>query len=513
MALKAAVDTLVLYSAADGMWKLADFGLESEGKTWSTQNPRGTACYAAPEIFMGEQGRASMDIWALGCILYGLCTGQPRFNGDWEVRQYAEGKEPEVSYPFLEEFNEEEKRVLRAWIGDMLQPVESGRPSVREMCQQFSELLRLLRASPSLQNPQFVPKGKVFFRATDLVGTEVPMWPNSPQFEQIIPIRIPAEQQPGLIARRQHTLSARTKLLGRRNPHVVWFRVYLGWTEHYYRRLPKSHKYFAEVRDIMVRNPNEWPNRFTIDSALGWISLAENRYDSAVRYFEQSIKRLDGLLVDPPDMALKREKYVCQAGIGESYRRRREFEVAVTLLEEVCHAMAVDIGPDHPQTLDSQFMLANAYYDWGDYDIAADLYSTLYIPMQRVMGGDHPDTFLCFSTLAASKLRRGQGFAKALQVGGLNDVLPRQLMIEALEALEGFIKVLPKQMMLLRRGSTEVKDSLTWLETAFERLTANQFDGFDPATTGLLNDARRVSRETRHWLKWVPNKRMEGAGL
>jgi len=59
-------------------------------------------------------------------------------------------------------------------------------------------------------------------------------------------------------------------------------------------------------------------------------------------------------------------------------------------------------------------------------------------------------------------------------------------MIEALEALEGFIKVLPKQMMLLPRGSMEVKNSLGWLERAFERLTANQFDGFDPATTVLL---------------------------
>jgi len=37
-------------------------------------------------------------------------------------------------------------------------------------------------------------------------------------------------------------------------------------------------------------------------------------------------------------------------------------EAASYALQEVSHAMAVDIGPDHPQTLDSQFMLANTCY-------------------------------------------------------------------------------------------------------------------------------------------------------
>jgi NIMA (never in mitosis gene a)-related kinase len=51
-----------------------------------TENPRGTPNYLAPEIWNGEPYNTRSDLWALGCILYELCTLKVAFPG----RNHAE---------------------------------------------------------------------------------------------------------------------------------------------------------------------------------------------------------------------------------------------------------------------------------------------------------------------------------------------------------------------------------------------------------------------------------------
>ena len=57
--------------------KLGDFGLSKMigGSDLSfTRTFVGTPYYMSPEIIMGAQYNRKSDIWALGCLLYEICT-------------------------------------------------------------------------------------------------------------------------------------------------------------------------------------------------------------------------------------------------------------------------------------------------------------------------------------------------------------------------------------------------------------------------------------------------------
>src|SRR5579859_3026835 len=94
---------LVLYSATDDKWKIADFGISAEGTSdaaHTTQYSRGTPSYRAPELLMDAKKTYTnkVDIWALGCILYEIAFNQKAFGGDIGVYQYASGsgRAPEI---------------------------------------------------------------------------------------------------------------------------------------------------------------------------------------------------------------------------------------------------------------------------------------------------------------------------------------------------------------------------------------------------------------------------------
>lgn len=62
-----------------GQVKLADFGLSKIVWDEVTQTPCGTVGYTAPEIVKDERYSKSVDMWALGCVLYTLLCGFPPF--------------------------------------------------------------------------------------------------------------------------------------------------------------------------------------------------------------------------------------------------------------------------------------------------------------------------------------------------------------------------------------------------------------------------------------------------
>ncbi|WFD41786.1 MAPK-activated protein kinase Srk1 [Malassezia psittaci] len=62
-----------------GRVKIADFGLSKIVWEKNTKTPCGTVGYAAPEIVRDEQYSKSVDMWALGCVLYTLLCGFPPF--------------------------------------------------------------------------------------------------------------------------------------------------------------------------------------------------------------------------------------------------------------------------------------------------------------------------------------------------------------------------------------------------------------------------------------------------
>lgn len=62
-----------------GVVKIADFGLSKVVWEESTMTPCGTVGYTAPEIVKDERYSKSVDMWALGCVLYTLLCGFPPF--------------------------------------------------------------------------------------------------------------------------------------------------------------------------------------------------------------------------------------------------------------------------------------------------------------------------------------------------------------------------------------------------------------------------------------------------
>ncbi|GAB4463326.1 MAG: hypothetical protein OHK0029_31810 [Armatimonadaceae bacterium] len=79
--------------AADGTYKLADFGLakqlDAEGNNTQTGMILGSLGYMAPEQAAGKTHQAThaTDIYSLGALLYKLLTGKPPFQGttDWDT--------------------------------------------------------------------------------------------------------------------------------------------------------------------------------------------------------------------------------------------------------------------------------------------------------------------------------------------------------------------------------------------------------------------------------------------
>ncbi|CAD6442017.1 b208de87-c5a6-45d4-bda2-a6c355b487dc [Sclerotinia trifoliorum] len=71
--------TIGVGSGGIGRIKIADFGLSKVVWDSQTMTPCGTVGYTAPEIVRDERYSKSVDMWALGCVLYTLLCGFPPF--------------------------------------------------------------------------------------------------------------------------------------------------------------------------------------------------------------------------------------------------------------------------------------------------------------------------------------------------------------------------------------------------------------------------------------------------
>ena len=140
---------LVLYSKQDQAWKIADFGLTSEGttgKAHTTRYSRGTPSYRAPELIRDEGYGNKVDIWAIGCILYEAIFKSKAFmGGDWEVLQYANDNkfsENLIELPFKPDTvpDETRKEFLSKVIHDMLRLDPNKRPRADRLRERFKTL-------------------------------------------------------------------------------------------------------------------------------------------------------------------------------------------------------------------------------------------------------------------------------------------------------------------------------------------------------------------------------------
>jgi len=87
----------VLFSERDACWKVTDFGsaaLATSKSLITTSLARGTDCYRAPEVLDNRRYNNRADVFALGCIVFEIITGQKLFSSDWAVHEYAQKGSP-----------------------------------------------------------------------------------------------------------------------------------------------------------------------------------------------------------------------------------------------------------------------------------------------------------------------------------------------------------------------------------------------------------------------------------
>jgi serine/threonine protein kinase len=147
----------LVVTKAPAVVKVTDFGLakalQEDLSITATGVFVGTPDYLAPEQAMGEDVDSSADVYALGCSLYHMCTGNPPFRKGGSddhytavVRRHLKAERP-VLKTHIPGFDEE--------LSDLCRRMMSRRPDVRPS---LEDLTRDLPAIVSRLNGQLPPR-------------------------------------------------------------------------------------------------------------------------------------------------------------------------------------------------------------------------------------------------------------------------------------------------------------------------------------------------------------------
>ncbi len=113
-----------------GQIKIADFGLSKVIWDSQTMTPCGTVGYTAPEIVKDERYSKSVDMWALGCVLYTLLCGFPPFYD--ESIQVLTEKVARGQYTFLSPWWDDISKSAQDLVSHLLTVNPDRRYSIEE---------------------------------------------------------------------------------------------------------------------------------------------------------------------------------------------------------------------------------------------------------------------------------------------------------------------------------------------------------------------------------------------
>lgn len=113
-----------------GVIKIADFGLSKVIWDSQTMTPCGTVGYTAPEIVKDERYSKSVDMWAMGCVLYTLLCGFPPFYD--ESIQVLTEKVARGQYTFLSPWWDDISKSAQDLISHLLTVDPDKRYTIKE---------------------------------------------------------------------------------------------------------------------------------------------------------------------------------------------------------------------------------------------------------------------------------------------------------------------------------------------------------------------------------------------
>lgn len=173
--------SVVLYALDQDLWKIADFGSTAQGtskRIHTTVFSRGTSSYRAPELLSASPYyNNKCDIWAFGCILYEIATGEKLFKDDFDAitRIHAgwDFQASEMKWPLLNIRNRPMREAFDILVETMLAKDYPKRPSSDELEERFTYLLK-----PGAIASKTEQSGKLLFERQLLIHRS-DIWPNS----------------------------------------------------------------------------------------------------------------------------------------------------------------------------------------------------------------------------------------------------------------------------------------------------------------------------------------------
>ncbi|PCG91397.1 Calcium/calmodulin-dependent/calcium-dependent protein kinase [Penicillium occitanis (nom. inval.)] len=140
-----------------GKIKIADFGLSKVIWDSQTMTPCGTVGYTAPEIVKDERYSKSVDMWALGCVLYTLLCGFPPFYD--ESIQVLTEKVARGQYTFLSPWWDDISKPAQDLVSHLLTVDPDKRYTIRQFLdhpwiKNTNESTHAAADAPPLATPQ-----------------------------------------------------------------------------------------------------------------------------------------------------------------------------------------------------------------------------------------------------------------------------------------------------------------------------------------------------------------------
>jgi serine/threonine protein kinase len=168
-------------SGGIGVVKIADFGLSKVIWDTQTMTPCGTVGYTAPEIVKDERYSKSVDMWALGCVLYTLLCGFPPFYD--ESIQVLTEKVARGQYTFLSPWWDDISKSAQDLVSHLLTVDPEKRYDIRQFldhpwCREADEPTYAAHDAPPLATPMYTRSGPLSGGANNAGSGQSPMKPD-----------------------------------------------------------------------------------------------------------------------------------------------------------------------------------------------------------------------------------------------------------------------------------------------------------------------------------------------
>ncbi|MBT2445382.1 tetratricopeptide repeat protein [Streptomyces sp. ISL-36] len=408
----------------DGAVKICDFGIARLGadigftsRLTGTGIAMGTPHYMSPEQISGGEVDHRSDLYSLGCVLYEIATGAPPFDLDdaWAILVGHRDTPPEPLRTHRAELPDYLDRIVL----DLLAKTPEGRPT------DATDLRRRIVSARSAPVPMPVP-----------VFAPLPV----PEMSSPAPLRLPeistpAPRLPSWARRMTTGHKATAAFLA---PGAPAYDPAVGLTGEWttasgvVRAPDRDPGTTAPARDSGATTPDRHPGaaapvrapdttappellavlagRHRAGLGLGRIGRwgeAEDVHRSVV----EDRRRVLG--PDHPDTLTSQYEW------GFALSRLARPAEALRAFAQVTEARERVLGADHPDTLAARQETAYVLGRLGRHFEAHEVYAAVLASRERTMGHDHPDTLRCRHNLAFNLGRLGrleESYRMALEV-------------------------------------------------------------------------------------------------